>query len=223
MPLHRKLMESQANATTLVKLLSANAPSAPLTTRLKFSLRPYICPFHLLLPFVEAGLKYYDLGCGSGAFLRLLAEYKHPKALGGAEVSGQLIDHANSVLKGRVNELQLRQYDGFDIPAEVADYNYVFLIDVLHHIPRAEQDGFLRRLVARMEPGQRLVLKDIDAGSRLAYWNKVHDVLLSQQIGHERHFRAMTTFLQQIGLTVEHAFTKRVLLYPHYVLICAKT
>ena len=206
----------------LSRLLRDNVPAAGLIDRLKISFRPYICPFNLLLPHVEPGLSYFDIGCGSGMFLRILAEYKRPKAIGGLEVSERLVENASFVLRSCNTPLDLHLSNGCDFPAAMENYDWVFLIDVMHHVKRGRQLPFLEQLYARMTPGQRLLFKEIDAASPLVYWNKFHDLLLSREIGHERSAVDMKRALENIGFEVSLLFSTRVWLYPHYALLCTK-
>jgi 2-polyprenyl-3-methyl-5-hydroxy-6-metoxy-1,4-benzoquinol methylase len=210
------------SSADLARLLRSNIPAAGFVDRLKIGFRPYICPFDLLLPHVEPRESYYDIGCGSGMFLRILAEYKNPTALGGTEISAHLIENAAAVLNSCHVPLALSVYDGCDFPGEVAEYQWVFLIDVLHHVPRASQSAFLSRLFARLLPGQQLLIKDIDAASPLVYWNKLHDFLLSKEIGHEWSATATQRELERIGFEVRPLFNTQVFLYPHFALLCTK-
>jgi 2-polyprenyl-3-methyl-5-hydroxy-6-metoxy-1,4-benzoquinol methylase len=206
----------------LAKLLRSNIPPAGFIDRLKIGFRPYICPFDLLLPYIDPGLSYFDIGCGSGMFLRILAEYKQPVALGGVEISERLIENASGVLQTSGVPTMLEVYDGFSLPADIVGYEYLFMIDVLHHMPLDRQFAFLTVLFSRMMPGQRLLLKDIDAGSPLVYWNKFHDLAFAGELGHERRAEQVREHLESVGFDVRLIVRRRVLLYPHYALLCLK-
>jgi 2-polyprenyl-3-methyl-5-hydroxy-6-metoxy-1,4-benzoquinol methylase len=202
--------------------LASGVPAIGLVERMKMRFRPYICPFHLLLPHIVANRSYYDIGCGSGMFLKMLADCKSPTALGGVEISERLIENARFALRMCKAGLSLRVYDGFELPWEVEEYDYVFLIDVLHHLPRGRQLDFIDRLYDRMRPGQRLILKDIDAASLLVYWNKFHDLCVSKQIGCERRASDVRDRLQRVGFRIAECFSTRVFLYPHYTVLCVR-
>jgi 2-polyprenyl-3-methyl-5-hydroxy-6-metoxy-1,4-benzoquinol methylase len=209
-------------STDLARLLRSNIPATGFIDRLKIGFRPYICPFDLLLPYIEPSLRYFDIGCGSGMFLRILAEYKCPLALGGVEISPRLIENARSVLATSDVPKALQVYDGCSLPAEVGDYDYLFMIDVLHHMPIDRQFTFLTALGNEMRPGQRLLFKDIDAASLLVYWNKLHDLALAGEIVHEQRAERVREHLESVGFQVDILFRKRVYLYPHYALLCTK-
>jgi len=189
---------------------------------LKHCFRPYICPFHLLLGHIGSGRSYFDIGCGSGIFLRILAEYKSPTALGGVEVVQRLAETAAAVLLNCGVPCDVRAYDGMHLPPEISNYDYLTLIDVLHHVPLENHHAFLSCIYDRMQPGQQLLIKDIDAASPLVFWNKFHDLVLSHEIGNERSVENARNLLTDIGFRVELLFNKRVYLYPHYALLCCK-
>ncbi len=206
----------------VVHLLKKTPPLGGLVNWLKHRLRPYICPFHLLLKYIEGGKSYFDIGCGSGAFLRILAEYKYPTALGGVEVAPRLRENAVAVLAYCRVPHELQVYDGMHLPPEISDYDYLTLIDVLHHLPLENHRAFLSCIYDRMQPGQQLLIKDIDAASLLVFWNKFHDLVLSHEIGSERSVENARKLLTEIGFRVDLLFNKRVYLYPHYALLCCK-
>jgi 2-polyprenyl-3-methyl-5-hydroxy-6-metoxy-1,4-benzoquinol methylase len=216
------LTQPAVTSAELARLLKDNVPATGLVDRLKIRFRPYICPFDLLLPHIEPGLSYFDIGCGSGVLLRILAEYKFPIALGGVEISERLIENAGSVLRPCAVPTTLQVYDGFCLPEDIGKYDYVFMVDVLHHMPLDRQFDFLTALFHRMTPGQKLLFKDIDAASPLVYWNKLHDLALAGEIVHERIADVVRDHLESVGFDVRMVFRKRVLLYPHYALLCAK-
>lgn len=193
--------------------------------KIKIGYRPYICPFSELLAYIPDNAKVLDIGCGSGMFLSLVANYKSPASLAGIEISETLIHHAQQLL-ANLNKnipLFLSVFNGSVLPEEIANYDYIFLIDVVHHVPRTEQYTFLRSIYEKMRPGATLVLKDIDAENIiLSKFNKLHDLLLSGEIGHELKSKAIKQELTNIGFKTSAIIKKRMLVYPHYTIICEK-
>jgi cyclopropane fatty-acyl-phospholipid synthase-like methyltransferase len=185
--------------------------------------RPLICPFHELLALLPEGVRFFDLGCGAGTFLRLVAGMRAPCALGGIEISRELIDSTSEQLRDWQGPRRFEVYDGMTIPDWIADYEYVAMIDVLHHIPADRQERFLQSLFEKMRPGAKLLLKDIDAGQRLlVLFNKLHDVLISRELGHELPADDVHKFASAIGYSVECLYRTRMLAYPHFTIVCLK-
>jgi 2-polyprenyl-3-methyl-5-hydroxy-6-metoxy-1,4-benzoquinol methylase len=215
---------ADASTRDLVDVLRRHATSARALDRLKTLYRPYICPFDDLLKLVPPGAAVFDIGCGNGAFLLLVAVLRRPSALGGVEVSPRLIANAQSLLAGPSAGigLDLRVYDGVTIP-DLGNYECVFLIDVLHHVPLPVRDAFLAHIWEAMAPGATLVLKDIDAASRLLCGcNKLHDLLLSGEVGHEIEAAAAIRALDHLGFRIDAVSRRRVLWYPHYTVVATK-
>lgn len=208
--------------TELSRLLKAKTPGTSLVNKLKISYRPYICPFDELLEKIPIGASVYDMGCGSGMFLMLVSEYRKPAKLGGAEVSLALIENARALLRGFTGPIQLSVFDGQNIPPEISEYDVITLIDVLHHVPVLYQEKFLRDICTKLKNGATLIIKDIDAKSPLHYFNKMHDLLLAGEIGNEWSFERMHDFIVSLGMTVEYQSKRRMIVYPHFTLLCVK-
>lgn len=209
----------------LVQYLKAqSAPSASTIDKLKIAYRPLICPFDDLLEILPEKSSVFDIGCGSGMFLALVKQFKSPERLGGIEISDQLIENAKFVL-GEENEqnVYLDTFDGKEIPDEIKSYDYVFMIDVFHHIPKVDQLDFLSQLFEKLKTGAVLVFKDIEGGSIFKYWNKVHDLLLAGEIGNEISSRKLKSFLDAIKHIEVIDFNKRqMFLYPHFTYLIKK-
>lgn len=206
-------------------LQSQISKDASLIDKIKIAYRPYICPFSELLEHVPRHSSIFDIGCGSGMFLSLVSEFNSPSSLGGIEISGRLINNALAILKGLDTSIpvSLNVFNGHDIPDEVGNYNYVFLIDVLHHVRENNQLNFLRSIYEKMSPGSKLILKDIDAGNViLSKFNKLHDLLLSGEIGHELRSADVEKALARIGFKTLSIIKTQMFVYPHYTIICEK-
>ncbi len=208
----------------LVDFLKKQTVSATLLQRLKIQYRPLICPFDALLNLIKPGARVLDIGCGAGQFLTLAAEFTDAKALAGIEVSETLISQAQTLLKPYQNqkEIQLKTFDGRNFPGFIKDYDTVFLIDVLHHIPKKHQLTFLTELYQGLSSGATVILKDIDAASPWVYFNKLHDLLLSKEIGDELSKDKASELVQNIGFKISASFDTQMFVYPHYTLILKK-
>jgi len=105
-----------------------------------------------LLRSVPPGAAVLDLGCGSG---RPMAEYVVAcgRRIVGIDQSQALLDIARTRLPGERWILQrMEDYE----PAEA--YPAAIVWDSLFHIDRREHEPILRKVVAGLEPGGRLML-----------------------------------------------------------------
>jgi 2-polyprenyl-3-methyl-5-hydroxy-6-metoxy-1,4-benzoquinol methylase len=199
--------------------------NASFIEKIKIGYRPYICPFGELLEYIPKNSSVFDIGCGSGMFLSLVAEFKNPQSVGGIEISKDLIENSLQIFKNikPSPRISLNVFNGYDIPNEIKNYNFIFLIDVLHHVPKNDQINFLRRIYEKMPCGSKLILKDINAENFiLSKFNKIHDFLFSGSAGNELPMTEVKEKLQKIGFKILSITQKTTFVYPHYTIVCEK-
>ncbi len=187
--------------------------------KIKIHYRPYICPFHEILPQLSGqDVRIFDIGCGAGTFLSLVDHFVEPSKLAGIDIDSSLIESS----KKRVPHLNLKTYDGIHIPNEVDQYNFVTLIDVFHHIAKPQKAPFLEALYKALAPGSTLILKDIDADSWLVYFNKLHDKVLTGEFGEELPLSVTIEMLKQVGFQIQTQSKTKMLWYPHFMIVAQK-
>lgn len=211
------------NTSTLVGFLKRQNAQAPFLDKLKIVYRPYICPFDELLSLVDENDSVFDIGCGSGQFALLLAEFCNPKSIRGIEIDQGLVVNAKALLnKHDYNNHHFAVFDGRTLPNEITDSNLVFMVDVLHHIPKNSQIAFLQQVYDKMTPGSKLILKDIDANNFLVLFNKVHDLVFAGELGNEFSVKRSLETLNDCGFKIRSTSEKRLFVYPHYTIIAEK-
>ncbi len=203
-------------------LLNSEAKDLKGLAKIKTVYRPYICPFDDILNSLPNNLSLFDVGCGSGSFLSIINEFKSPTKLAGVEISNDLVENAKSLFKSKNIQTDIYKYDGTNIPEQLNEYDYVSMIDVFHHIPPAVQDAFMLQLFQKMKSNSTLIFKDIDKSSIFVLFNKLHDLLLSSEIGNEISVKRATDLLKKAGFTIESVSTRQMLVYPHYTIIAKK-
>jgi 2-polyprenyl-3-methyl-5-hydroxy-6-metoxy-1,4-benzoquinol methylase len=158
--------------------------------------------------------------------LYIISEFSNSqnKKLTGIEISDNLITQAAAILNENrfTNAIEVYKYDGKTIPDAITDFDLITMVDVLHHIPKNIQKNILEQIFRKMKPGSRFLLKDIDAGSSLVYFNKLHDLVLSKEVGNEISFVDAGNTLESIGFKVLKAYKKRTFWYPHYFILLEK-
>jgi SAM-dependent methyltransferase len=121
-----------------------------------------------------------DLGCGQGILLALLSAAKEQHARGdwppgwpappanlvmrGYDLRRRSI-RAGSVALDGLAALECRDIRGLDLPPADA----IVILDVLYHVPYAEQERVLDSVVRALRPGGLLVLRESDSGGGLAF------------------------------------------------------
>lgn len=216
-------MQTELNNAAIIKFLKSKFKSAGFIDGLKIRYRSLICPFISLIKMVQPGDNVGDVGCGSGQFMLLVSEFATPSYVYGIEISDRLVKNANELFSTLPRGYyDFEEYDGVKFPAKIAEMDIVFLVDVLHHVPATNQQDFIKTLAARMKPGAKLVLKDINAASPLVYCNKLHDLIFAGEIGNELKMNDAKKLLESNGLTITHQEKRRMYVYPHYTLVAQK-
>jgi 2-polyprenyl-3-methyl-5-hydroxy-6-metoxy-1,4-benzoquinol methylase len=207
----------------LVRFLKSKNVSTGFIDQLKVNFRPLISPFDDLINKLQNTTSVFDIGCGSGQFALLLAEFTKVRKIGGVEINHNLVNNATLLLspyKKSIN-FSFQVYDGRQIP-DLSDYEVILLIDVLHHVPKHNQTNFIQNIYKAMSPGSRLIVKDIDADSWLVYFNKFHDLIFAKEIGNEWQLESLKSFVIQAGFRVLEVQKKQIYVYPHFTLILEK-
>lgn len=100
-----------------------------------------------------------DAGAGRGQFGLLLMELGRVDALSGFDWDADKVAAANSAARGDAT------FEQADLcTASFAASDTVLLLDVLHYLSRAEQDSVLERAAAAVEPGGRLIVREVGSG-----------------------------------------------------------
>ena len=177
-----------------------------------------------LLAQVQKEDNVFDIGCGSGQFLLLVAEFVKAKSLFGIEIHDRLVTNAKNLFAKFQKDANatFEKYDGTDIPKQIKNFDKVFLNDVLHHIPKKQQSTFIANLYAAMGSGSKFILKDMNAATPLVIFNKLHDLVFSQEIGNEISVKKAIELLEENGFVIESQMKKRIFWYAHYIIVCKK-
>ncbi len=214
--------ETLTNAR-IIEFLKQKFKGAGFIDSLKIKYRSLICPFTELIGMVKPGEKAGDVGCGSGQFLLLLTRFSSPSFVYGIEITPRLIENANSLFADqRPGSYEFNTFDGNTFPDKLGEMDIIFLIDVLHHVPPGAQSDFIRNLAAKMKPGARLILKDINASSPLVYANRLHDTIFGGGRGHELKMNDAKKLLESCGLQITSASKRTMYVYPHYTFVAQK-
>jgi SAM-dependent methyltransferase len=160
-----------------------------------------------LLP-LERDAPVLDVGCGRGYALQDLAE------LGYRNLQGVETD-ANQAAFARNQQLEVVHAESTEtfLATRSGTYAVVLLMDVLEHVPRPAQPGFLRAIAASMRPGGRLICTVPNAASSIAsYW-------LHNDYTHQTSFTtdSLSGLLEQCGFAEPRCTAIEFTLRPRYL------
>jgi 2-polyprenyl-3-methyl-5-hydroxy-6-metoxy-1,4-benzoquinol methylase len=181
-------------------------------------LRPYICPFEELLPWIPSRSSVLDVGCGVGIMSVLAVEVAGARHVLGFDTSGAAIAVARQTSLSREVDTIFQTLDHSQWPEGIFDV--VMCVDVLHHVPPTSQRAFVSRLAQSTSPGGCLIFKDI---SPRPFWkavaNRMHDLIMARQWIHYRHEDEVAGWLQEEGLALETRIRLDRLWYGHYLIV----
>ncbi len=166
-----------------------------------------------------------DLGCGFGLFSLYMALCRPRAEIVGLDVDpGRLQVARSSALKLGALNVSFVQQDLRDWAPDRA-LAAAYALDIFHHIPVESGNRLLDALYSHLEPGGRLLLKDIDTNPRgMLLFSYILDLLMSPRDQHSyRSASAWQERLARTGFAPVHLhYLWDVLPYPHILLICSK-
>ena len=198
----------------------------PLGTRILQSLRPYICPFDLLLQTVPTNSTLLDIGSGSGGFVFLVNRFRGLNQGVGVDVNEETISVARDAIKNLKKEEQ-KKLSFFTSEDEDSwskkDFNVVSMIDVLHHVPPAQQDDFILKWYSHVSPGGLFIYKDMCTSPwYLELANRMHDLIFARQWVHHKRIKEVEDLLVKHNGVIVQKGSIRKLIYGHEYLIIQK-
>jgi 2-polyprenyl-3-methyl-5-hydroxy-6-metoxy-1,4-benzoquinol methylase len=169
--------------TSLSRAAAGLYPRLGAVGRAKATYRPYICPFHVVLPAVPEGSRVLDIGCGNGLLLGLLAQTGRIREGSGYDLTEEVVGQARAMAAEVKTGAALSFFVGDSeacVPGGVFDA--VLMVDVLHHVPPKIQESFWRGAARRVRPGGLMIYKDmVDYPDWRAFTNVMHDIVLAGQ------------------------------------------
>ena len=166
-----------------------------------------------------------DVGCGFGLFAAYFGQTHPRRRIVGVDPSARRI----ALAQGVAASLGLKDHsfvvgDVRTAPIE-GPFDAVYVLDVMHHLPREDQQQVLERLRALLVPGGMLLVKDITTEPHLGLlFTELLDRLMvgfSEPLAY-RHHREWGEMLTNLGFKVRMVRVPDVLPYPHVVIAARK-
>ena len=207
------------------KIARALPPVERAYANVRFSiLRPKLLSvMDLLLP--DEG-RILDVGCGFGLFASYFGQMQPRRRIVGVDPNARRIELARRVA-GSVGLGGRESFHVGDVrDAElVGPFEGIYVLDVMHHIPEADQLPVLERLRDLLVPGGVLVIKDIttEPHYQLLFTKLLDRVMvgMNEPLAY-RHHRAWGELLASLGFKVRMVRVPDVLPYPHVVIAATR-
>lgn len=192
---------------------------------IRFSiLRPKLLSvMDLLLP--DEG-RILDIGCGFGLFAAYFGQTQPGRSIVGVDPDARRVAMAQrvSASMGLSNNTFIAG-DARHVPLEGA-FSGAYVLDVMHHIPEADQLTMLERLRDLLAPRGVLVIKDITTEPTfgLEFTRLLDRVMVGwDEPLRYRHHREWGEMLTAVGFRVRMVRVPDLLPYPHVVIAATKT
>ncbi len=166
-----------------------------------------------------------DVGCGFGLFAAYFGQTQPARQIVGVDPNERRIEMARRVCEHvGVEGNRFLAGDARDVALE-GPFAGAYVLDVMHHIPAADQLPLLERLRDLLAPRGVLVVKDITTEPRFGLeFTRALDRLMvgwNEPLSY-RHHREWGEMLTSLGFHVRMVRVPDVLPYPHVVIAATK-
>jgi 2-polyprenyl-3-methyl-5-hydroxy-6-metoxy-1,4-benzoquinol methylase len=208
----------------LRKIARALPPIERAYANVRFSiLRPKLLSVMDLLLTDEG--RILDVGCGFGLFAAYFGQTQRRRRVVGIDPDARRIHLAQRVANSL--GLERHRFHVGDVRSAALEgpFDAAYVLDVMHHIPEADQRAVLERLRDLLCPGGVLLIKDITTEPRyqLAFTYVLDRLMvgLREPLAY-RHHREWGEMLSELGFKVRIVRVPDVLPYPHVVIAATK-
>lgn len=162
-----------------------------------------------------------DIGCGFGLFSLYFATTRPDLEILGVDQDARRIALAReSASKLGLENIDYRVADARTLPSE-GSYDAIYMLDLLHHLPRGDVPGFLAEVRTRLREGGVLIVKDVEDRPAWKRWFTLalDRLMVGWEPIHYWSASEMTGMLGELGLTVRKHRLKDFLPYPHVLYV----
>ena len=167
-----------------------------------------------------------DLGCGFGLFSLYYALTGPERVLTGVDRDDHRIGMARACAAAlAVHNVQYVAQDALAFRGQQS-FDAIYMLDLIHHLPRTEVTSFLGELRSILRPGGLLIIKDVSNRPRYKRWFTL--ALDRAMVGLREDIYywppdELTALLGGLGFDVTRHPIKDVLPYPHMLYLCTST
>jgi 2-polyprenyl-3-methyl-5-hydroxy-6-metoxy-1,4-benzoquinol methylase len=162
-----------------------------------------------------------DIGCGFGLFSLYFASIRGDLEILGVDRNAERIQRAaESARKLGLENVSYRVADAQELELE-GSYDAIYMLDLLHHLPRAEVPGFLAGVRSHLRAGGVLIVKEVEDRPAWKRWFTLalDRLMVGWEPIHYWSAKDMTQMLGELGFTVRMHRMKDFLPYPHVLYI----
>jgi 2-polyprenyl-3-methyl-5-hydroxy-6-metoxy-1,4-benzoquinol methylase len=173
--------------------------------------------------YFGARARILDLGCGFGLFSLYYALTGPGRDIVGVDRNEARVEMANSCARAlRVRSVRYVAKDALEFRGE-EPFDAIYMLDLIHHLPRHEVRGFLAELRSLLRPGALLVIKDVANRPHYKRWFTL--ALDRAMVGFTEPIYywppdELVGLVQGLGFEVKRHPIKDILPYPHMLYVC---
>jgi ubiquinone/menaquinone biosynthesis C-methylase UbiE len=174
--------------------------------------------------FPRAG-NILDIGCGFGLFSLYYAKKFPQLQISGIDINAKRIALAQSA--SQKLHLHNVSYTVGDVVSLSFDQSLdcVYMLDIIHHIPRSAVKPLIETIYNRLQKGARLIIKDVETQPAWKVWftytlDKLLDLKAEVNYWDQSELKCLLT---DVGFRVYSHSMLDILPYPHIIYICQKT
>ena len=173
--------------------------------------------------YFRAQARILDLGCGFGLFSLYYALTGPGRDIVGVDRNAARIDMANSCARALgVRNVRYVAQDALEFRGKES-FDAIYMLDLIHHLPRQEVRPFLAELRSILRPGGLLVIKDV---AHRPHYKRLFTLALDRaMVGLREPIYYwppddLVKLLQGLGFEVKRHPIKDILPYPHMLYVC---
>jgi ubiquinone/menaquinone biosynthesis C-methylase UbiE len=165
-----------------------------------------------LVPYIKAGSRILDVGCGPGSITVDVAQLAFPGQVTGVDAVGSVLDQGRLLAKERnVENVDFQgPVDANALPFGDSTFDVVFCHQLLQHVN--DPVGILKEMERIAKPGGIVAARESDYKSFAWYpehtgldkWSKVYELNARANGGEPNAGRVLHVWAKKAGLTPEH-------------------